>query len=230
MKVRSKRYRACAAKVAEANPPLPLEEAVGLLKELPSVKFDETVELAVNLGVDPRKSDQMVRGAFSLPHGTGKKRRVIAFAEGEAAKEAKEAGAIEVGGVELVEKVQKGWLDFDVAVSTPAMMRHVRKLGRILGPQGKMPSPKAGTVSENIGQAVQEFMAGKIEYRVDSGGVVHVPVGKKSFSKEQLVENIDAFLNHLASQRPASAKGTFIRKVTVCSTMGPGIEVLVKKV
>lgn len=228
MKFRSKRYNAAKEKVA-GKEALPIEEAMALLKSMAGAKFDETVEVSVNLGIDPRKSDQLIRGSFSLPHGTGKTRRVIAFAEGESAKAAEDAGAVEVGGVDLVEKISEGWMDFDVAVATPAMMRHVRKLGRVLGPQGKMPSPKAGTVAEDVAKAVKEFIAGKIEYRVDPGAVLHVPVGKKSFPAEQLSENVDSFLNHLNLQKPPTAKGTFIQKVTISPTMGPAVEVIIKR-
>ncbi|RME03442.1 MAG: 50S ribosomal protein L1 [Planctomycetota bacterium] len=227
MKVRSRRYKQDKEKIPAH--PLPLNEAVELLKKLSNAKFDETVEISINLGIDPRKSDHMIRGSYSLPHGTGKKKKVIAFAEGEDAQAAKEAGAIEVGGADLVEKIQGGWLDFDVAISTPAMMRHVRKLGKILGPQGKMPSPKAGTVTQNIKTAVEEFIAGKIEFRVDPGAVLHIPVGKKSFPENHLQENIESFLAFLATLRPATAKGTFIQKVTVSTTMSPAIEIALKR-
>ena len=202
-----------------------MDEAFGVLKGLRSAKFDETVEVAARLGVDPKKSDQMVRGAVSLPHGLGKSVRVIVFAEGDAADQAKEAGAMEVGGEELATRITDGWTDFDIVIAHPAMMKVVGKLGRTLGPQGKMPSPKSGTVTPNVGTAVKEFIAGKVEFRVDAAGNVHVPVGKASFSKSQLEENARAFLDYLVALRPATAKGTYIRNVSVTTTMGPGLRV-----
>ncbi len=222
----SKRYQKVAEDV-DADARLAVRDAVDKLKSLGSVKFDETVEIAVRLGIDPKKSDQSVRGSVSLPHGTGKKVRVIAFAEGEAADAAEKAGAIEVGGADLAKKITDGWMDFDVAVAHPSMMKHVGKLGKILGPHGKMPSPKSGTVTENAGRAVTEFIGGKIEYRNDSGGNVHVPVGKKSFEGPALTENIEAFLEHLEGLKPSGTKGIFIRKAHLSSTMGPGIQLAV---
>ncbi len=221
---RSRRYR----EIAERVDPLqvyPLEEAVTLLKSGRPTKFDQTVEVAVRLGVDPRKSDQMVRGAVSLPHGLGKTVRVIAFAEGAVADACKEAGAMEVGGEELAKKIEDGWTDFDIVIAHPAMMRVVGKLGRTLGPQGKMPSPKSGTVTPNAAQAVTEFMAGKVEFRVDSGGNVHVPVGKASFSSHKLAENATAFLDFIMTLRPPAARGAYLRNITVSTTMGPGLKV-----
>ena len=206
----------------------PIPEAIGLLKETATAKFDETIEVSMRLGVDPKKSDQMIRGSVCLPHGIGRSLRVIAFAEGDVAAAAEEAGAIEVGGEELVAKIQDGWTEFDVAVAAPAMMRHVGKLGRILGPQGKMPSPRSGTVTENVAQAVSEFAAGKIEYRLDSGANVHVPVGKKSFENDKLVENIEYFIEHIQAARPAASKGTFVLNVAVAPTMGPGIRLAIQ--
>ncbi|MBC8330304.1 MAG: 50S ribosomal protein L1 [Planctomycetes bacterium] len=202
-----------------------LDEAVATLKGLRLAKFDETVEVAARLGVDPKKSDQMVRGAVSLPHGLGKVVRVIAFAEGDAADAAKAAGALEVGGEELAVKIEGGWTDFDIVIAHPAMMRVVGRLGRTLGPQGKMPSPKSGTVTPNVGTAVEEFMAGKVEFRVDSGGNVHVPVGKASFSADKLVENATAFLDYVVSLRPPTARGTYLRNISVSTTMSPGLKV-----
>ncbi len=202
-----------------------VEEAVDLLKSMSTAKFDESVDVDVQLGIDPRKSDQNVRGAMVLPHGTGKQRRVIVFAEGSAAEAAKKAGAVEVGGEDLAKKIEQGWLDFDVAIATPSCMRYVGRLGRILGPRGLMPSPKAGTVTDNVESAVKEYMAGKIEFRNDSGGCVRVSVGKLSFEKKKLVENIKAFLEHLQTLRPAAAKGTFMKNVVVSSTMGPGLKI-----
>jgi large subunit ribosomal protein L1 len=223
----SRRYRSARTRI-DRQRRYPIEEALDLLKETSTARFDETIEVSMRLGVDPKKSDQMIRGSVVLPHGIGRSLRVIAFAEGDAAKAAEEAGAIEVGGEDLVEKIQGGWSDFDVAVAAPQMMRHVGKLGRILGPQGKMPSPRSGTVTDNVAQAVGEFAAGKIEYRMDSGANVHVPVGKKSFEADQLRENIEFFIEHIEAARPVTSKGTFVLNVAVASTMGPGIRLAVR--
>ena len=220
---KSKRYRRNSERVPENQ--LPLDEAVAHLKKFENAKFDETVEMAVKLGIDPKNTAQNVRGAFSLPNGIGREVTVIAFAQGDAAKAAEEAGAAVVGAEDLAKRIQEGWLDFDVAVAHPSMMRHVGRLGRILGPHGKMPSPKSGTVTEKVGDAVREFKAGKVEFRNDAGGNVHAPVGKKSFAKEKLVENISAFLEHLKSVKPATAKGTYVQKITVSTTMSPGVQV-----
>ncbi|GJM45491.1 MAG: 50S ribosomal protein L1 [Gemmatimonadota bacterium] len=222
MRKRSKRYKEAAAKHDHATP-LELDEALKVLKEFNPAKFDETVEIVMNLGVDPRKSDQMIRGAFSFPKGIGQARRVIAFADGDQATAATEAGAVEVGGEELVKKVADGWTDFDVAVAVPRMMRFVGKLGKVLGPQGKMPSPKSGTVTDDVAKAVSEFAAGKVEFRTDTGANVHAAVGKKSFSVEDLRENVTAFIEHIKGMKPTAAKGTYIKKVVVSSTMSPGI-------
>ncbi len=202
-----------------------LEDAFKTLKGLRLAKFDETVEVVARLGVDPKKSDQMVRGAVSLPHGLGKDVRVIAFAEGDAAEAAKAAGALEVGGEELAKRIEDGWTDFDIVIAHPAMMRVVGRLGRTLGPQGKMPSPKSGTVTPKVDTAVTEFKAGKVEFRVDSGGNIHVPVGKASFSAEKLVENASTFLDYVISLRPATARGTYLRNLSVSTTMSPGLKV-----
>ncbi len=218
----SKRYRR-AKNMIDRTRRYPAAEAFELLKNMPAPKFDETVELAVRLGIDPKKTDQLVRGAVSLPHGIGKEVRVIAFAEGAKAEEAKAAGAIEVGSEDLAKKIQDGWLDFDVAIAAPDMMKYVGRLGRILGPQGKMPSPKAGTVTPDVAKAVSEFRAGKVEFRTDSGANVHVPIGKRSFSVAQLAENAQAFVSHLRGLKPAQAKGQFVVKAAVTTTMGPGI-------
>jgi len=199
-----------------------LGEALTLLKELPGAKFDETVEVAVKLGVDPKKSDQLVRGAVSLPKGLGKTIRVVVFAEGDKADAAREAGADEVGSADLAEKIAGGWMDFDIVIASPDMMKHVGKLGRVLGPQGKMPSPKSGTVTPDVAGAVTEFKAGKVEFRTDAGGNVHAPVGKRSFAAEDLEANLKAFLDHLAALRPAAVKGQFMRKISVSTSMGPG--------
>ena len=201
--------------------------AVDALSKFDKAKFDETVEVALRLGIDPKQTAQSIRGAFSLPHGTGKKLKVVAFCEGADAQAAIEAGAIEASGEELAKKVEGGWLDFDVAIAHPSMMRYVGKLGRVLGPQGKMPSPKSGTVTGEVASAVREFVAGKIEFRNDAGAIVHAPVGRRSFSKEQLAENIDAFIEHVKSLKPQGLKGTFLKRAYVKSTMSPSVPIQV---
>jgi large subunit ribosomal protein L1 len=203
--------------------PLPLTEAVSMLKSFDTVKFDQTVELVMHLGIDPRQADQALRGSISLPHGIGKTKKVIAFCEGEEATKATEAGAVEVGGEELVKKIQDGWMDFDVAVAAPPMMKVVSKLGRALGPSGKMPSPKAGTVTPNVADAVKEFSAGKVNYRNDDGGNLHVPVGKIGFENDKLVENIRHFMTFVKKGKPATAKGTYLKKVCISATMSPSV-------
>ncbi len=200
-------------------------EALRLVKELASAKFDETVELAVKLGVDPRHADQQVRGTVGLPHGTGKTRKVLVFAKGEKAKEAEEAGADVVGAEELAEKIKGGWLDFDVAVATPDMMGVVGKLGKILGPRGLMPNPKSGTVTFDIARTVKELKAGRIEFRVDKTAIVHGPIGKVSFDQEKLEDNFNAFIEALVKAKPPAAKGQYLRSIAVSSTMGPGIKI-----
>jgi large subunit ribosomal protein L1 len=202
-----------------------LQEGVQLVKETARAKFDETVELAVRLGVDPRQADQNVRGAVVLPHGTGKTVRVLAFAKGEKEKEAQGAGADVVGGEDLIKKIREGWLDFDKVVATPDMMGAVGKIGKILGPRGLMPNPKVGTVTAEIGRAVREIKAGKLEFRVDKAGIIHLPIGKVSFNQDRLFENASAVLAALVRSKPASAKGNYIRGVALCTTMGPGIKV-----
>jgi large subunit ribosomal protein L1 len=221
MSDRSKKFERNRAKCPPA--PVPISQAVEILKKFEGAKFDEAIEVSFKLGIDPKNTAQLVRGAISLPHGIGKQVKVIAFADGEAAKAAKEAGAVEVGGEELAKKIIDGWLDFDVAVAHPAMMRHVGKLGRVLGPHGKMPSPKSGTVTENVGPVVAEFRAGKVEFRNDDGGNVHAIVGRKSFPADKLVANLEAFIEHLRALRPPSSKGNFFVKATLSSTMSPGI-------
>jgi large subunit ribosomal protein L1 len=207
-----------------------IKEAINLLKELSHVKFDETVEMAVNLGVDPRKSDQMVRGSVVLPHGLGKKIRVLVFAKGEKATEAEEAGATYVGAEDLVEKIQGGWLDFDKVVATPDMMGTVGKLGKILGPRGMMPNPKSGTVTFDVGRAVKDIMAGRADYRTEKAGVVHVPIGKLSFDTDKLVDNAKTVVNALEKAKPATSKGRYLKKISVSSTMGVGIPVSIPTV
>lgn len=203
-----------------------LDEAVGLATELAKAKFDETMELAVRLGVDPRQADQNVRGTVVLPHGTGRSVRVAVFAKGEKEREAKEAGADVVGGEDLVKRIQEeGWLEFDSAVATPDMMGLVGRIGKVLGPRGLMPNPKLGTVTFDVGKAVSELKAGKIEYRVDKAGIVHLPFGKASFGTEKLLDNAHTALASLVKAKPASAKGNYIISVSVSSTMGPGIKV-----
>ena len=202
-----------------------LTEAVKLVKDSAYTKFDETVDLTVNLGVDPRKSEQMVRGSVSLPHGSGKKVRVIVFAKGEKEKEAEAAGADVVGAEELIEKIQGGWLDFDKSVATPDMMGTVGKVARILGPRGLMPNPKLGTVTMDVAKAVKDLKAGKVDYRVEKAGIVQVVVGKASFSQEALEENITAVVASIRKGKPSSSKGKFMKKCSISSTMGPGIRV-----
>ena len=221
---KGKRYED-AAKRFDREQFYPPNEAVELAKDLSSAKFDETIELAVRLGVDPRKADQIVRGTVALPAGTGKDVRVAVFAAGEAAAEARAAGADLVGADDLAAEIEKGMLDFDVAIATPDLMPMVGKLGRVLGPRGLMPNPKTGTVTTNVGQAVTEFKGGKVEYRTDRHGNVHVPLGKASFPIESLLTNYGAVLDELQRAKPASAKGKYLRHIAVSSTMGPGIKI-----
>jgi large subunit ribosomal protein L1 len=219
-----KRYREAASKIDPDKEYLP-PEAFQVLKSLPDAKFDETVEVAFRLGVDPRKADQMVRGTVSLPHGSGKSVRVAAFAVGEKAREAAEAGADVVGGEELVDEVIKGTIDFEAAVATPDMMAAVGKAGRVLGPRGLMPNPKTGTVTFDIGKAVADIKGGKVEYRTDRTGNVHLLIGKKSFEERALLENYLAVIDELVRAKPSTAKGRYIRSLTVSTTMGPGIRI-----
>jgi large subunit ribosomal protein L1 len=225
MPKRGKRYEELKKSVT-ADRRHGLREAVELVKKLATAKFDETVELAARLGVDPRHADQMVRGSVTLPQGTGKTVRVLVFAKGEKEKEALESGADYVGAEDLVEKIQKeGWLEFDKAVATPDMMGQVGKLGRVLGPRGLMPNPKTGAVTFDVGKAVKEIKAGKVDFRVDKGANIHVPIGKASFSGEQLYENAKAILDALWRAKPPAAKGTYFRSIALSSTMGPGVRV-----
>jgi large subunit ribosomal protein L1 len=202
-----------------------VDEACSLLKPSSFAKFEETVDVAVRLGVNPRHADQMVRGAIVLPHGIGKSKRVLVFAKGEKAAEAEQAGADEVGSDELVKKVQEGYLEFDTVVATPDMMGQVGRLGRVLGPRGLMPNPKVGTVTMDVAKAVREAKAGKIEFRVEKAGIVHAPVGKKSFEVPKLADNVRSLLNALVKAKPSTAKGTYVKSVTISTTMGPGIKV-----
>ncbi|MBL1217912.1 MAG: 50S ribosomal protein L1 [Planctomycetes bacterium] len=203
--------------------PLPLPEAVSVLKKYTGPKFDQTVEVCMHLGIDPTHADQLVRGSIALPKGLGKTKRVVAFCGPDDVEPCKQAGAIEAGGDDLIEKISGGWMDFDVAVATPDMMRGVSKLGRVLGPRGLMPSPKAGTVTKDIAPAVTEYAAGKVEYRNDKGGNIHVPVGRMSFSEADLVENIEFFINVIEKAKPASTKGQYIKKIAISGTMTPGV-------
>jgi large subunit ribosomal protein L1 len=221
MATRGKKFRAAVAKVDRARE-YPIPEAVGLVKDSSFAKFDETVDVAVNLGVDPRHADQVVRGTVVLPHGTGKSVRVLVITQGDRVREAEAAGADFVG-IEYIQKIKDGWLECDVIVATPDVMGQLGALGRVLGPRGLMPNPKAGTVTMDVSRAVREIKAGKIEFRVDKGGNVHAPVGKVSFSKDQLAANVQAFMDTIARVKPAAAKGTYIRSATVSSTMGPGV-------
>lgn len=219
-----KSYRAVSAKVDRSQRYL-LGDSLRLAKETARAKFDETVEMAVRLGVDPRQADQNVRGTVTLPHGMGKTVRVLAFAKGEKEKEAQEAGADFIGSDDLIKKISEGWFDFDKAVATPDMMVAVGRIGKILGPRGLMPNPKTGTVTMDIGKAIKEIKAGKLEFRVDKAGIVHVPVGKASFGSEQLIDNATAVLMAILRAKPPSAKGNYVRGVTISTTMGPGIKV-----
>ena len=213
------------AKTQVVDRPYSIEEAVPLIQQVKYAKFDETVEMALRLGVNPKHSDQMVRGTVVLPHGLGRTKRVLAIAVGEKQKEAQGADADFIGGEEMVEKIQGGWTDFDAVVATPDMMRAVGRLGKVLGPRGLMPNPKTGTVTFEIGKAVREIKAGKVEFRVDKAGVVHVPVGKVSFSAQNLVENAKALVESVVRAKPSSAKGKYLKGVTLTSTMGPGIRI-----
>lgn len=218
-----KRYRASAEKIDQQKR-YDVSEAFALLKQLGVAKFDETVDVAIRLGVDPKKSEQMVRGVVRLPHGTGRKVRILVFAKGEKEMEAKAAGADFVGAEDLVQKIQGGWLDFDKAIATPDMMAKVGPIAKILGPRGLMPNPKVGTVTQDVGKAVSEEKAGRVEFRVEKAGIVHAPIGKLSFSAEHLEANFRALLEQVSRQKPQTSKGNYIQAISVSSTMGPGIK------
>ncbi|MEB1809832.1 MAG: 50S ribosomal protein L1 [Bacillaceae bacterium] len=224
MAKRGKKYQE-ATKLVDRDQVYSAEEAIELVKKASTAKFDETVEIAVRLGVDPKKADQQIRGAVVLPNGTGKTQRVLVFAKGEKAKEAEAAGADYVGDEDYINKINQGWFDFDVIVATPDMMGQVGKLGRVLGPKGLMPNPKTGTVTFEVEKAVNEIKAGKVEYRVDKAGNIHCPIGKVSFETNKLVENLTTIIDTLNKVKPAAAKGTYMKNVAVASTMGPGVKV-----
>lgn len=225
----AKRYKAAVALIDRAKA-YTVEEAIATLKKAPAAKFDESVDLAFHLGVDPKHADQMVRGAVVLPHGTGRTVRVVAFAKGEKEREAREAGADYVGAEDLIEKIQGGWMEFDSTIATPDLMGQVGKLGKVLGPRGLMPNPKLGTVTFDIARAVREVKGGKVEFRVEKAGNAHVPIGKKSFSVEQLVANAMTLIEAIMRAKPAASKGQYLRSLTVSSTMGPGIRVDVQRI
>ncbi len=224
MRRRGRKYQAARAQIG-ADRAYTIEDAVPLVQKVKFAKFDETVELTLRLGVDPKHADQMVRGTVVLPHGLGRTKRVLAIAGGEKQKEAQEAGADFVGGEEVVEKIMGGWIDFDAVVATPDMMRAVGRLGKVLGPRGLMPNPKTGTVSVDIGKAIREIKAGKVEFRVDKTGIIHAPVGKMSFSSDRLVANTHALVDSIVKAKPSAAKGKYLRSVTLSSTMGPGVRI-----
>ena len=223
MKRMTKQFKMAKEQVPETL--LKLEDAIPLVQQVKFAKFDETVEMALRLGVNPKHADQMVRGTVVLPHGLGRSKRVLAIAVGEKQKEAEESGADIVGGEEIVEKIQAGWIDFEAVVATPDMMRSVGKLGKVLGPRGLMPNPKTGTVTVEIGKAVKEIKAGKVEFRVDKTGIIHAPIGKVSFPKQNLIDNAQAIVSSVMKAKPAAAKGKYLRSLTVSSTMGPGVKV-----
>src|SRR6266852_4230400 len=224
MPVMTKRLKATEALIDRAKP-YSVEEAMDIVKKAPAAKFDETVDLSIRLGVDPKHADQMVRGAIVLPHGIGKTVRVAVFAKGEKEREAREAGADVIGAEDLVERVQGGFMEFDTAVATPDLMGQVGRLGKVLGPRGLMPNPKLGTVTFDVGRAVREAKAGKVEFRVDKAGNIHTPAGKRSFPLEHLVDNANAIIEAIMRAKPAAAKGTYLRSLTASTTMGPGVPV-----
>ena len=219
-----KRYRADQGKI-ESKESLPLPGAIEKIQSLGKVKFDQTIEICMHLGIDAKQADQLVRGSLALPHGIGKTKRVVAFCGADKVEQAKEAGAIEAGGEDLVQKIQDGWMEFDVAVASPEMMRLVSRLGRVLGPRGLMPSPKSGTVTPDVGKAVRDYAAGKVEFRNDSGGNVHGIIGKQSFERDKLVENAQAFIATIMKLKPSAAKGQYLKKISISATMTPGVSV-----
>ncbi len=221
----SKRMRAMLALKPKTDDPIPLTDAVGVLKSFPPTKFDQTVEVHMRLGIDPKQADQIIRGSLVLPHGIGKAKRVVVFAKGNLAEDAKAAGAEAVGGDDLAKRIKEGWTDFDVCIAAPDMMGLVGPLGKVLGPRGLMPSPRAGTVTADIAKTVGEYKAGKVEFRNDPTGIVHAVVGKASFDTTQLVANIRAFIDHIQSMQPSSVRGQFVRSVSISATMTPGIMV-----
>lgn len=225
MRPRSKRYKKEAARLGKE--PVSLAEAVEKIKSFTSVKFDQTIECVLQLGIDPKQAEQLIRGSISLPHGIGKQKKVIAFCEDSNIEAAKKAGAIEAGCDELIKKISEGWLDFDVAVASPKVMAKVSKLGKTLGPQGKMPSPKKGTVTDDLVTTVAEFTAGKVEFKNDAGGNVHLVVGRQSFEAQKLIENIEMFVSHIKKIKPVTAKGTYIKKMCVSAAMSPAVAVSV---
>ena len=223
MNRRNKNFAAALEQIPEKS--LQLQEAIPLVQKVRYAKFDETIEIAMRLGVNPKHADQMVRGTVVLPHGLGRDTRVLVIATGEKQKEAQDAGADVVGGEDMVEKIQGGWMDFEAVVATPDMMRAVGKLGKVLGPRGLMPNPKIGTVTFEVAKAVKEIKAGKVEFRVDKSGIIHAPIGKSSFANEQLIENAEALVTSVVKAKPSAAKGKYLKSVTVSSTMGPGVKV-----
>ena len=222
---KTKRMRAAQAVLPKSDAPLPLDEAVAVLKKFPAPKFDQTIEVHVRLGIDPKQADQIIRGSLVLPHGIGKSKRVVVFAKGNLAEDARAAGAEEVGADDLAKKIKEGWTDFDVCIAAPDMMGLVGPLGKVLGPRGLMPSPRAGTVTADIKKTVSEYKAGKVEFRNDPTGIVHAVVGKASFDHAKLVDNIRAFLNHIMGMQPSSVRGQYLKSVSISGTMTPGVRV-----
>jgi large subunit ribosomal protein L1 len=225
MPKQSKRFKALAGKIPSDGNPLPVDQAVNLLKQCNTTKFDQSVEVAMRLGIDAKQADQLVRGSIVLPHGIGKSLRVVVFAKGDLAEQAKAAGANEVGSDDLAKKIKDGWTDFDVCIAAPDMMGLVGPLGRVLGPRGLMPSPRAGTVTPEVARTVKEYKAGKVEFRNDAGGVVHAVVGKLSFDAQKLVDNIQAFINHILGMKPHTVKGHYVKGIAISATMSPGIHI-----
>jgi large subunit ribosomal protein L1 len=221
----SKRMRAMLAKKPQSEAPVPLPEAVAILKSFPPTKFDQTVEIHMRLGIDPKQADQIIRGSLVLPHGIGKSKRVVVFAKGSLADDARAAGAEEVGADELAKKIKEGWTDFDVCIAAPDMMGLVGPLGKVLGPRGLMPSPRAGTVTADIAKTVREYKAGKVEFRNDPTGIVHAVVGKASFDAAKLADNIRAFIDHVLAMQPSSVRGQFVKSISISATMTPGVMV-----